>query len=474
MRLIGWLLAVGAVLFAGACKPEDDVYATSSELRREANAIIEAMTFKGGSVVEGTLPTAPDWMTAAPRLESFYSPLRILPERAFDIRLVVGRKDTGRVGSLVLELEYADRHLRVPIQVDPKSGAATLSGVLNKVPNVGAVKAEAILTLLDTEGNPGNRVYMPFNLVESTDFRDIDIRTIATHRNMVGALAFPHQGPGNIIASGGFDRTIAVWDLLAGRSLIRLVGHTGPGLTVAVTNDTTRIASGGQDNTVRVWDTQSGTLLATNNDHTDFVQAVALSPDDRLLASGSWDHTIRVRNLEGGSLVRLLKPGDRVNDVEFSPDGTLFAAGLGLLVHQGSVRVWNAVDWTELFVFEDLDREVTAIAFSPDGAQLAAAYGRGMVRIWNLGDGLEIRTIDSGAGDIIDSLAFSPAPAKLLVCVTFNGYFKAFDASTGKIAFSGRGERGLTAVTFSPDGQVVAIGNNKGVTRILRLSDTGP
>jgi len=474
MRYIGWFLAVSAGLLAGACKPEDDVYATSNELRRESNAIIEAMTFEGGSVVEGTLRRAPDWMTAAPRLESFYSPLKILPERAFDIRLVVGRDDTSRVGSLVLELEHADRYLHMPIDVDPESGSATLSGVLNKVPDVGAVRLWAILTLFDTEGNPGNRVYMPFNLVESIDSLDADIRTIATHSKMIGALAFPRQGPGNIIVSGGFDQTIAVWDLLDGRPLIRLVGHTGAVFTVAVTNDTTQIVSGGQDNTVRVWDTHSGTLLATNNDHTDFVQAVALSPDDRLLASGSWDHTIRVRNLEGGSLVRLLEPGDRVNDVEFSPNGSLFAAGLGLLVHQGSVRVWDAVDWTELFVFENLDREVTAIAFSPDGAQLAAAYGRGLVRIWNLGDGLEIRTINSGAGDIIDSLAFSPDPANRLVCVTYNGYFTTFDTSTGEIAFSGRAERALTAVTFSPDGQIVAIGNNKGVTRILRLSDIGP
>jgi WD40 repeat protein len=467
-------LAVSAVLLAGACKPENDVYTTSNELRREANAIIEAMTFEGGIVVEGTPPKAPDWMTAAPRLESFYSPLKILPERAFNIRLVVGRGNTGRVGSLALELEYADRHLQVPLQVDPESGAATLSGILNKVPDMGAVKTLAILTLLDTEGNPGNRVYMRFNLVESIDSPDADIRTIATHPNMVGALAFPRQGPSNIIASGGFDRTIAVWDLLDGKSLIRLVGHTGSVLTVAVTNDTTQIVSGGQDNTVRIWDTQSGTLLTTNNDHTDFVQAVSLSPDDRLLASGSWDHTIRVRNLEGGSLVRLIEPGDRVNDVEFSPDGTMLAAGLGLLTHPGSVRVWNVVDWTELFVFEDPDREVTAIAFSPNGAQIAAAYGRGMIRIWNLGNGLEIRTIDSGAGDIIKSLAFSPNPANLLVSVTFNGYFTAFDAGTGEIAFSRRAERALTAVTFSPDGQIIAIGNNKGITRILRLSDIWP
>jgi WD40 repeat protein len=471
---MGWFLAVGAMLLVGACKPEDDVYATSDELRRKANAIIEALTFEGGSVVEGSLPKAGDWMTAAPRLESFYSPLKILPGRAFDIRLVVGREDASRVGSLVLELEYADRRLHVPIQVDAQNGTATLSGVLNQVPDVDPVRAWAVLTLVDTEGNPGNRVFMPFNLVESIDSIDADIRTIATHFNLVSALAFPRQGPGNIIVSGSFDRTIAVWDLLDGRSLIRLVGHTGSVLSVAVTNDTTQIVSGGQDNTVRLWDTQSGTLLTTNNDHTDFVQAVALSPDDRLLASGSWDHSIRVRNLAGGSLVRLLEPGDRVNDVEFSPDGTLFAAGLGRLLHPGGVRVWNAADWTELFAFEDLDREVTAVAFSPDGAQLAAAYGRGMIRLWSLGDDLEIHTIDSGAGDVIDGLAFSPAPANLLTCVTYNGYFTTFNAGTGEIAFAGRAERALTAVTFSPDGQFVAIGNNKGVTRILQLSDIGP
>lgn len=56
----------------------------------------------------------------------------------------------------------------------------------------------------------------------------------------------------------------------------------------------TLLASGGADDTVRLWDPRSGVELQILSGHSGSVRSVAFSPDGRLLASGSWDGTVKI------------------------------------------------------------------------------------------------------------------------------------------------------------------------------------
>jgi WD40 repeat protein len=106
------------------------------------------------------------------------------------------------------------------------------------------------------------------------------------------------------------------------------------------------------------------------------VSAVAFSPDGRLLASLSDDQVLRLWSVSSGTLITNIAGVARSlgseNSVVFSPDGALVVAGLG---GTNGVGLWRASDGSRGGSLLGGGSGTEWIAFSPDGALLAAAGG---------------------------------------------------------------------------------------------------
>jgi WD40 repeat protein/DNA-binding SARP family transcriptional activator len=157
-------------------------------------------------------------------------------------------------------------------------------------------------------------------------------------------------------------------------------------------------------------------------------------------------------------------PGGVVNQVAFSPSGTLLALGSGTLgiTGEGEVTLWDAATRRQIGApLVDRAGAVKSLAFSPDGATLAVGTEDGAVSVWNVatrrqvGQALPVDSAAEYMGGAI-SLAFSP-DGKTLAAVISDGKVWLFDVATGRWAglplVGGPGF--VNSAAFSPDGKTL-------------------
>ncbi len=228
-------------------------------------------------------------------------------------------------------------------------------------------------------------------------------------RKYSGVNSILYSPDGSMLAVGNID--ILIWDAADFKKLHTLKRRAEETvLSIAFSPDSAILASGGDDGTVRIWNPITGELLRTFTGRPSEVQPVAFSPDGTKLASCA-RRTIHIMNVKTGEELRTIQMQfGRAEAVVFSPDGSMLAGG----GQDDVVRIWSVETGEELRTLTGHTGAVTCAAFSPDGAILASGSRDGTVRIWNPTTGETLQMLEGHLG-WIGSVVFSPDGSQLAV-----------------------------------------------------------
>lgn len=124
--------------------------------------------------------------------------------------------------------------------------------------------------------------------------------TLGNHADYVKCLASSGD-TADWVASGGLDRKIILWDVNGSGEIQKIeVGEQseGPKSSVyALGTGGGILASGGPEKFIRIWDPKSGKRITKFVGHTDNVRSILLSDDGRTMLTASSDATIKLWSL---------------------------------------------------------------------------------------------------------------------------------------------------------------------------------
>ncbi|KAJ3162907.1 Mitochondrial fission protein [Geranomyces variabilis] len=253
-------------------------------------------------------------------------------------------------------------------------------------------------------------------------------KTLYGHTDSVECLDF--DMPFGTLVSGSADKSLRVWDLSSHRCAALLQGHTGWVRTVQIKDQT--VMSGSGDHTIRQWNLANlpplppvtSKRLASSPQYVPEPEEVCshvftghtggvgcLMFDEKWLVSGSVDKTIRQWDRETGAQVAVLRSEKWVDSSHMDKADLLLIgdypeAGVagseddfdGEVVAPGSVALRKPNKRPSGFTLSNAGGHVGALQFWRHA--LAAGYGDGIVRLWDLRTGKCHRELSGHTGAV--------------------------------------------------------------------------
>jgi WD40 repeat protein len=346
--------------------------------------------------------------------------------------------------------------------------------------------------------------------------RGVPVAPPLPHDGTVVAVAFSPDGKSFL--TGSVDGKVRIGNTATGELVGKALVHPAEVLAAAYSPDGSEILTGCKDLRARFWNVAGRQPTGQEFRHPDLVRAVAYSPDGKLILTGCanhqgflWDRvtgqsigepleefsevqsvgfsrdgeTLWTSSYFGTRLwsltpPRILRHGEWVAAVAFSPDGRLILTGSAVILSRtGKVRLWDA--GTGAPMGEPLPSKymVMSVAFSPDGSRFATGSGNlnevppslgsagGEAQLWDTATRKPIGS-PLNPGGSVPSVAFSPGDGKYLLTADM-GHDRAqlWETATGKLIRSFPQPAHVVAVAFSPDGKRIATGPYGSDERVL-------
>ncbi|CDS08414.1 hypothetical protein LRAMOSA09776 [Lichtheimia ramosa] len=232
----------------------------------------------------------------------------------------------------------------------------------------------------------------------ATEIWDVEanqrLRSMTGHQSRVGVLSWNKH----LVSSGSRDATIWHHDVrVAQHKVAELLGHQDEVCGLKWRSDGDMLASGGNDNTVNLWDARATTPKYSKSNHVGAIKAIAWCPwNTNLVATGGGreDKHIHFWNASSGARVRSVYTGSQVTSLIWSKHYKEIVSSHGFPDNQ--LIVWGYPKLNKITEIPGHDSRILHSVLSPDGQVVATAAADENLKFWRLfeHDGKELTSGD--------------------------------------------------------------------------------
>uniref|UniRef100_H3CZ41 PWP2 small subunit processome component n=1 Tax=Tetraodon nigroviridis TaxID=99883 RepID=H3CZ41_TETNG len=255
-----------------------------------------------------------------------------------------------------------------------------------------------------------------FNLIHSLSLSDQRISSVAV--NSSGDwIGFGCSGKGQLL----------VWEWQSESYVFKQQGHLNNMASLAYSPDGQYIVTGGDDGKVKVWNSTSGLCFVTFTEHVSSVSSVTFTSSGFVVVSASLDGTVRAFDLHRYRNFRTLTSPQPAQFSSLAVDvsGELVSAGA-----QDSFEIflWSMQTGRLLEVLGGHESPVSCLCFSPVQSVLASASWDRTIRLWDMADSWQVKETLHLTSDAL-AVAYRPDGQQLAVA-TLNGEISFWNPHT--------------------------------------------
>lgn len=281
------------------------------------------------------------------------------------------------------------------------------------------------------------------------------------HHGDIHALVFQPQQ--QWLVSAGTDKRIIFWSLSTGTK-IKEWQTSAEVHALAINSEGTYLASGGTDRNITLWEIETGKKLRTFSGHTASISegGLAFHPTQKLLASGSYDNTVRLWNITNGKILHVLKGHTKdVANITFSPDGKQLATSSD----DGIIRLWDIHSGQPHLLLQGHKNRVVGLRFVENGRYLVSASFDRTLRIWDTASGVTVRVLQKHTAPVTNIAIH----AQQIFSISHDNTVKRWSTALPYQQIIDFPSDVPISAALAPNGKHVAIGFADGTLRLYSL-----
>jgi len=293
----------------------------------------------------------------------------------------------------------------------------------------------------------------------------IGYKTFNGHEGEIKSIAFHPDG--KEFFTSGSDGKVLKWTLSGdNRNFSEIYSGEKVIEILAVNPDASWLAAGETNSSVHMIPLSGEGVKYKLSAHTDRINSLNFSSDGNFLYSASLDGRVLKWDLNEKTCTNVTPAGTGIIKVDVSSGGEYFAG----INSENKIIVWNPENNHNYFVIETVRKKINVIRFLPDKSILAIGDPEGFVELWDVVLRERISFVKAHTSKVND-IQFSRVKEQMATAgadrsVRIFNIRNVSDLSEPPVIITDN-EGSVITIQFSPDGQSIISGTDKGKNNLV-------